>query len=315
LILHPVILIMAMTYRINLVPLIAALFIFGLSSCSPQNEDLYTATVIMAEHTSTEGVEGPAVDVSGTLYWVNYAHEGSIGMMKAGEKPEVFIDLPEGSDGNGIRFDSHGNMLVADYKGHNLLKINTKTKDISILAHEASMSQPNDIAIDKRDRVFASDPDWSRQKGRIWRIDPSGSVTLLDSLGTANGIEVSPDNKTLFVNASGKVFAYDINEDGSASGKREIISFADGGMDGMRCDVSGNIYIARYGQGVVAKISPDGKLLKEIKLTGKCPTNVAFGGSDGRTIYVTLQDKGNLESFRVEEPGREWKMQKDRADK
>jgi gluconolactonase len=306
---------MKMTNRKKLIILVTSGCLAGLNSCMDHKEALYSSIVIMPEKSSTEGVEGPAVDASGTLYWVNYDHESSIGMMKAGEKPEVFIDLPEGSDGNGIRFDSRGNMLVADYKGHNILKINTKTKEISVLAHEGAMSQPNDIAIDNRDRVYASDPDWSRQKGRIWRIDPSGSVTLLDSLGTANGIEVSPDNKTLFVNASGKVFAYDINEDGSVSGKREIISFADGGMDGMRCDVSGNIYIARYGQSLVAKISPDGRLLKEVNLTGKCPTNVAFGGSDGRTIYVTLQDKGNLESFRVEEPGREWKMQKERADK
>ena len=61
---------------------------------------------------------------------------------------------------------------------------------------------------------------------------------------------------------------------------------------------------------MVAKVSPDGRLLREIPLTGKRPTNVAFGGKDGRTIYVTIQDQGNLESFQVDIPGREWKMQK-----
>ncbi len=52
------------------------------------------------------------------------------------------------------------------------------------------------------------------------------------------------------------------------------------------------------------------KLIEEITLIGKLPSNVAFGGTDGRTMYVTLQDKGNLESFRVDKPGREWSMQK-----
>jgi len=42
-------------------------------------------------------------------------------------------------------------------------------------------------------------------------------------------------------------------------------------------------------------------------LTGKNPSNVTFGGKDGRTVYVTLADQGNLESFRVKYPGREWK--------
>jgi len=79
-------------------------------------------------------------------------------------------------------------------------------------------------------------------------------------------------------------------------------------MDGMRCDVDGNLYITRHGKGTVAKVSPKGELLKEITVAGKTPSNIAFGGPDGKTAYVTLQDNGNIESFRVEAPGREWKM-------
>lgn len=89
-----------------------------------------------------------------------------------------------------------------------------------------------------------------------------------------------------------------------------LIEFPDFGMDGMRCDIKGNLYIARFGKGVVAVVSPEGKLLREIPLIGKRPTNVAFGGTDGKTLYVTMQDQGNIECFSVEIPGREWKMQK-----
>jgi sugar lactone lactonase YvrE len=78
----------------------------------------------------------------------------------------------------------------------------------------------------------------------------------------------------------------------------------------MRCDAVGNLYIARIGKGVVVKIDPNGSILKEIELVGKKPTNVAFGGNDGCTVYVTLMDMGNLESFRVDVPGRAWKMQR-----
>jgi sugar lactone lactonase YvrE len=78
----------------------------------------------------------------------------------------------------------------------------------------------------------------------------------------------------------------------------------------MRCDVDGNLYITRHGKGTVAKLSPSGKLIREISTIGKLPSNIAFGGKDGRTAYITLQDRGNMESFRVDQPGREWVMSK-----
>jgi len=55
--------------------------------------------------------------------------------------------------------------------------------------------------------------------------------------------------------------------------------------------------------GTVVKVSPEGEVLLEIKLKGKKPTNIAFKGSDGRTCYVTVADRGNVEWFRVESRG------------
>jgi len=264
----------------------------------------------MPVNSFTGGVEGPGVDKKGILYAVNYDHEGTIGMITPEGKASIFVELPKGSVGNGIRFDSHGNMLIADYTMHNILKVDMATKKITVHAHENKMSQPNDIAIDNKDRVYASDPNWKGGTGRIWRIDTDGKVNLLDSMATVNGIDVSPDNKTLYVNELLNIWAYDLSPQGEISNKRLLIKFPDFGMDGLRVDVDGNIYQARYGKGVVAKVSPQGKLLKEIVLTGKKPTNVAFGGKDGCTIYVTLQDQGNIESFKVEKPGREFIMTK-----
>jgi sugar lactone lactonase YvrE len=79
-----------------------------------------------------------------------------------------------------------------------------------------------------------------------------------------------------------------------------------GWFNGMRCDLAGNLYVTRWGRGTIAKLSPDGELLQEIPLHGKKCTNIAFGGPDGRTCYVTLADQGNIERFRVEHPGRSW---------
>jgi sugar lactone lactonase YvrE len=79
-------------------------------------------------------------------------------------------------------------------------------------------------------------------------------------------------------------------------------------MDGMRCDVDGNLYVTRWGKGTVVKVSPQGELLLEVELAGKNCTNIAFGGPDGCTCYVTVADRGNVETFRVERPGRAWQL-------
>lgn len=300
--------------KVTLLRKIFLLIILVISFCNDfaqdkENGKLFLSALFTPINSFTEGAEGPAVDKNGNLFAVNYLHDGTIGKFTPLGIGAVFIELPSGSVGNGIRFNSKGDMLIADYKKHNILKINVSTKEISVLASEPRMSQPNDIAIDKKDRIYASDPNWKMNTGNIWRIDPDGKVTLLDTnLGAVNGIEVSQDNKILYVNYQRKVWAYDINKYGMIINKREIIGFEDYGLDGMRCDVEGNIYIARYGKGTVVKVSPSGIILNEIKLIGKRPTNIAFGGVDGKSIYVTMQDTRNIETFRTDVAGREWKL-------
>jgi gluconolactonase len=274
------------------------------------SEEFYKSSNLTAVNSFTSGAEGPAVDKDGNLYAVNYSKEGTIGKITPMGDSSIFIELTNGSIGNGIRFNSKGEMLIADYTNHNILKVDMVSKQLSVYAHDSMMNQPNDIAIDSKDRLYASDPNWKAGTGRIWLINTDGKTALLeDSMGTTNGIEVSPDEKILYVNESvqRKVWAYDLLPSGAIGNKRLLIAFPDFGMDGMRCDVDGNLYIARYGKGTVAKVSSKGELLKEITLLGKNPSNIAFGGPDGRTAYVTLQDHGNIESFRVEVPGREWK--------
>ncbi|CAG5018743.1 Gluconolactonase [Dyadobacter sp. CECT 9275] len=277
------------------------------------SEDWYKASVFTPAKSFTSGAEGPAVDKNGILYAVNFEKQGTIGQVTPGGEGSIFVELPAGSIGNGIRFHSKGHMFIADYPKHNILKVDMATRKISVFAHEPKMNQPNDIAIDNKDRLYASDPNWGNGTGNIWRIDTDGKVTLLEAnTGTTNGIEVSPDNKILYVNETvqRKVWAYDLSAKGEISNKRLLIEFPDFGMDGMRCDADGNLYITRHGKGTIAKVSPAGKVILEVPLSGKLPSNLAFGGKDGRTVYVTLQDSGNIETFRVETPGREWKMLK-----
>ena len=278
-----------------------------------QKQGLYQSREFTKPSGFPSGIEGPAVDANGILYAVNFEKPGTIGQVDPQGTASLFVNLPEGSIGNGIRFNSKGDMFIADYTKHNILEVDMDTKEISVFAHNEDMNQPNDIAIMDNDILFASDPDWKNSKGQIWRIDTGGKITLLEGdMGTTNGIEVSPDNKILYVNESVQrnVWAYDLSPMGEISNKRLLIKFEDFGMDGMRTDIKGNLYITRHGKGTVVKVSPEGKILKEIELKGKTPSNIAFGGNNGTTAFITLQDNGNIESFDTEHPGREFLMKK-----
>lgn len=263
----------------------------------------------VAEGTFTTGIEGPAVGPDGTLYAVNFARQGTIGQVSEQGEASLFIALPKGSTGNGIRFLNAETLLVADYTGHNILRVNRRTGSVSVFAHEPRMNQPNDIAIAPNGQVYASDPDWRNSSGQLWRIDQDAYVHLLEaSMGTTNGVEVSPDGKRLYVNESVQkaVYVYDIAEGGALQNKRELIRFDEHGLDGMRCDEKGNLYIARYGAGNIAVVSPEGELLETVLLTGQHPTNVAFGGPDGRTVFVTMQRRGAIEKFKSRFRGRDY---------
>jgi len=274
-------------------------------------EELFKVTPLTKPGEFTKGIEGPACDKAGNVFAVNFKKQGTIGRVSPSGKGEVFLTLPEGSIGNGIRFDKKGNMFIADYPKHNVLRVDAKTKKLSVLAHEPRMNQPNDLAIDAKGNLYASDPSWAKVTGQLWRISKKGKVKLLaDDMGTTNGIEVSPDGKTLYVNESRQrnIWAFSIKKDGSVEKKRLLKKFEDHGFDGMRCDAKGNLYVTRHGKGTVVILSPEGKILKEVDVLGARPSNLCFGGPDGRTVYVTEVEHTRIVQFRVEHPGLSWTM-------
>ena len=211
----------------------------------------------------TAGIEGPACDRQGNVFAVNYADQATIGRVQPDGTATVFVRLPGESVGNGIRFAPDGSFFVADYVGHNVLRVDPRTRKIAVHAHEPEMNQPNDLTLaPDGETLYASDPNWAEGTGQLWRIDSDGTTTrLARDMGTTNGIEVSPDGKTLYVNESQqrKVWAFSITEDRMLSDKRLVKQFEDHGFDGMRCDVDGNLYLTRYGKGTVVKLSPKGK--------------------------------------------------------
>jgi sugar lactone lactonase YvrE len=285
-------------------------------------EELWVAKALTPEGAFTAGIEGPNSDASGNVFVVNYVRLGTIARVTPEGQAEVFVDLLMGPTGkksvaNGIVFDRAGMMYAADYTNHNVLKIDPRTRQISVFAH-GEFNQPNDLAIAPDDTIYCSDPDWPKGKGQIWHVDRAGKAAVVaKDLGTTNGIEVSPDGKTLYINESQQrgVWAFPILDGGKLGERKLIKQFDDHGFDGMRCDCDGNLYITRYGEGTVVKMTPQGEILKKIDVLGAAPSNLCFGGPDGRTVFVTEVKKTRLVSFRVDRPGLVWQRWQESAKK
>jgi gluconolactonase len=146
----------------------------------------------------------------------------------------------------------------------------------------------------------------------VYRIDPDGRVTRVLSqpeIERPNGLAVTPDAKTLYLIDSNsrpggnrKVWAFDLADDGTPvpGRKRLVFDFGRGrGGDGMRLDTLGNLWVAAgiaiprtSGETTdvppgVYVITPEGKLLGRIPIPEDVITNLAFGGPDRKTLYVT----------------------------
>ena len=99
---------------------------------------------------------------------------------------------------------------------------------------------------------------------------------------------------------------FDVNTKGDIANKRLFYEFTDFGMDGMKCDKLGNLYVTRHGKGTIAILSPVGKLIREVQIKGKATSNITFGGPEGKSCFVTLQDRKCVEVFESEIAGRRY---------
>lgn len=274
---------------------LATCLLISLSAC--KGIDLPTEDYL-DEGSFTTGIEGPAFGPDKRLYVPNLHREGTIGVIPARGNAEIFMTLPEGSTGNSIRFDGAGRMFIADYSGHNVIEVDIGSRAIVQMHHDNRMNQPNDIAVARSGLIYATDPNWANESGQLWRLDLDGKFTLLETdMGTTNGIELNPEETRLYVNESvqRRVWVYDITPEGDLTNKRLFHQFDDYGLDGMKTDREGNLYIARYGAGRITVLSPNGEILQKLPLQGQYPTNLALQEGSPFRIFVTMQQRGTIE--------------------
>ncbi|MFB3828308.1 MAG: SMP-30/gluconolactonase/LRE family protein [Bryobacteraceae bacterium] len=264
----------------------------------------------------TRGVEGPACDRAGNLYAVNFERQGTIGKVTPQGEASLFAVLPNGGNANGMRLDSRGLLIVADYRGHAVWTLDPATggflEKLTADWKGAQFHQPNDVGIAGDDTIYFSDPDWKSRGGRLFMITAPPSrrtVMIEEGLTTPNGVTVSPDDRRVYVGQSSanNILVYDRRPDGALHNKRVLIDLAAAGIpksavpDGIRCDVKGNLWIAMHGYGRTIVVRPDGKLAPEsVRSLGTQPANITFCGN---TLYITEKEHGRIEKARVPYPG------------
>lgn len=274
--------------------------------------------------------EGPAW-LNGKLYFSNIHFDKDFN--GSPEKSSTVVVNEDGSyhyikEGlltNGMMPSGDGNLIVCDMFGHRVVKMSPEGKIIKVLAESyqgKSLDGPNDLVMDSRGGIYFTDPQFTPeskkfQPGRTaYYLTPKGTLIRLlepNSFAMPNGIVLSPDGKTLYINNTydsdpswnittdkgNYIWAYDVKEDGTITNGRQFAELyltgqeldrksKSSGADGMTIDEQGNLYVATY-KGVQI-FNSKGDFTGIINLP-TYPTNLCFGGKDFKTLYIVSHDK------------------------
>jgi sugar lactone lactonase YvrE len=274
-------------------------------------------------------LEGPVWDAASQTLLLTDMHDGSgpqnvqaSDILRFTPATASFATFIANSGSNGLSLSRDGKTVIAathDQRSVSAYDLATKQRTTLAASYQGhQFNSPNDVTVGADGTVYFTDPDFQRadrpdqMSGHtsVFRVR-DGVVSLIDdSVREPNGIELSPDGRTLYVggNATGKIYKYPVNADGSTGARSDFAAL--GGTDGGTIDCAGNVYQVTFGDGKIHVFSPAGQALGTIS-AGQNATNAAFGGPDGRTLYITSGspsaggDTGNygLYSIRLNVPG------------
>ena len=236
----------------------------------------------------------------------------------------------EASGSNGLALSSDGQSIIAAVTPKaEVVSFNLSDKSETFIAGKlndgTAFNATNDIAVRSDGTIYMTDPTWGgmRTDGGdpapmstpAISISPNGEAVVIDNdLIQPNGIALSPDEKTLYVNgivgmpksfgwrAPSVLYAYDVADDGSVSNRRKLINF-ESGADGMTLDCAGNLYTTT--RGAIIVLNPEGKKLGTIPVFHSAyqASNVAFGGIDGKTLFITVEQRVTRDADQTKEYG------------
>lgn len=258
--------------------------------------------------TDVLGPEGPLY-VDGNLYFVGWV---SNTLSKWDGRSTTVLNKLAGCGHNGLALTKHRTFLVACTEDHGAILELDLTGKLLRRWDADGKGTPftggiNDVVVTANGGAYAtvfgpyaSVP--TAVAGKIVYLAPGARqwIQVADDLNYANGIGISPDQKTLYVSETvgNCILKFSVNDDGTLAHRSNFAllnlltpNTVDSwwlGPDSMKIDRKGNIYVAQWSGGKVLKISPDGKLLHLFPIAaGRGTTNVAFGDAE-KDLYVTV---------------------------
>lgn len=254
-------------------------------------------------------VEGPAAHPDGTVYFTDMINDR---ILRLGTDGKVSTFRQPANNPNGLVLDRELRLLAAERGDRakntppRITRTDLKTERIEVIADgdKWGFGVPNDLTWDNKGRIFFT------SGGEVYRLDTDGRVTKIAAsplVQGSNGLVLSLDDKMLYLveinrgaNQPRRIRGFDVNPEGTLSNPRVLFDFSPGrGGDGMAIDVEGNVYVAAGMNqlrdtsetldfpSAVHVFSPAGALIQRIPVPQDTMTNVAFGGPDMKTLYVT----------------------------
>jgi gluconolactonase len=214
---------------------------------------------------------------------------------------EVFRE-PSGNS-NGLTYDKAGRLIICEHGNRRVSRIE-KDGSYTVLAEKfrgKRLNSPNDVVVKSDGAIYFTDPPYGIKPEQqelpfqgVFRLDPlTKKLTLLvKDFPRPNGLAFSPDEKVLYVADSSTeqrhVRAFNVQSDGTLSNGRvfaETHSKKPGNPDGIKVDIEGHLYVSASGVWI---FDENGKHLRTIE-TPETPANIAWGGEDWKTLYVTAR--------------------------
>ncbi len=203
---------------------------------------------------------------------------------------------------NGLAVDKAGNLYGASHKVGGIVRFALPggTETVIVGSYDgARFGSPNDLTFRSDGTLYFTDPNWQaaspnpQSRTSVYRVAPGASNAVLVDANRSNpnGITLSPDEKTLYLTAQDGVFKYAVSADGSVGVAEHFGSGVVSSGDGMVVDCAGNLYVTSND---VIVLSPEGKEVGRIRMPSGAGsvTNLAFGGSDRKTLFITAMGYG-----------------------
>jgi sugar lactone lactonase YvrE len=260
-----------------------------------------------------QGTEGPIALPDGSVVFTETQRNRLMRVDQDGNGSRWLFNT---TGANGLAFDSQGRLIaVQTIPGKTAVAVIYPAGKETVLSNNYDgkpYGRPNDLVVDKKGGVYFTDPGPNAEPGAppaplppaVYYIPPGGkSMQVATDVTRPNGIQLSPDERTLYVNDSRGEYliAYDIQPDGSLRNRRNFAKYVgvtrDGGQitsgaDGLAVDNEGRVYTTSNAG--IDVFSPQGMHLGTIPVSRR-PQNLAFSGRDKKTLYIV----GRGATFRV----------------